>query len=54
MEKTDLAKRLTELLKGNNIIENADMSKYTSFRAGGKAAALVEVENKEQLKAHRS
>ena len=27
------------------------MSKYTSFRAGGKAAALVEVENKEQLKA---
>ena len=27
------------------------MSKYTSFRAGGKVAALVEVENKEQLKA---
>ena len=27
------------------------MSKYTSFRAGGKARALVEVENKEQLKA---
>ena len=27
------------------------MSKYTSFRAGGKACALVEVENKEQLKA---
>lgn len=27
------------------------MSKYTSFRVGGKAAALVEVENKEQLKA---
>lgn len=32
------------------IIEDADMSKYTSFRAGGKAMALVEVENKEQLK----
>ena len=27
------------------------MSKYTSFRAGGNATALVEVENKEQLKA---
>ena len=32
------------------IIEDADMSKYTSFRAGGRAMALVEVENKEQLK----
>ena len=51
MEKKDLTKRLTELLKANNIIENADMSKYTSFRAGGKARALIEVENKEQLKA---
>lgn len=51
MEKKDLIKKLTELLKGNNIIEDADMSKYTSFRAGGKALALVEVENKEQLKA---
>ena len=57
MEKKDLAKRLTELLTETqssdklSVIENADMSKYTSFRAGGKAAALVEVENKEQLKA---
>ena len=33
------------------IIGDADMSGYTSFRAGGKAMALVEVENKEQLKA---
>ena len=57
MEKKDLIKRLTELLTEAqssdklSVIENADMSKYTSFRAGGKAAALVEVENKEQLKA---
>ena len=50
MEKKDLIRKLTELLKANNIIEDADMSKYTSFRAGGKAMALVEVENKEQLK----
>ena len=75
MEKKDLIRKLTELLKGIKydvpenfydgekdeegsfvadhqfrIIEDADMSKYTSFRAGGKAMALVEVENKEQLK----
>ena len=75
MEKKDLIRKLTELLKeikydmpenfyageGEDgglfvvdhqfrIIEDADMSKYTSFRAGGKAMALVEVENKEQLK----
>ena len=57
MEKKDLTKRLTELLTETqssdklSVIEDADMSKYTSFRAGGKACALVEVENKEQLKA---
>lgn len=57
MEKKDLIKRLTEILTEAqssdklSVIENADMSKYTSFRAGGKVAALVEVENKEQLKA---
>ena len=57
MEKKDLIQRLTEILTEAqssdklSVIENADMSKYTSFRAGGKAAALVEVENKEQLKA---
>jgi len=33
------------------LVENADMSKYTSFRAGGCAAALVEVENVEELRA---
>ena len=76
MEKKDLIRKLTELLKGIKydvpenfydgekdeegsfvadhqfrIIGDADMGKYTSFRAGGKAMALVEVENKEQLKA---
>lgn len=57
MEKKDLIKRLTEILTEAqssdklSVIENADMSKYTSFRAGGRATALVEVENKEQLKA---
>ena len=57
MGKKDLTKMLTELLTEAqssdklSVIENADMSKYTSFRAGGKALALVEVENKEQLKA---
>lgn len=34
-----------------NLIENADMSRYTSFRAGGCASALVEVENTEKLRA---
>lgn len=34
-----------------NLTENADMSKYTSFRAGGLAAALIEVETIEELKA---
>ena len=51
MEKKELIKRLRELLKTSSIVEDADMSGYTSFRAGGKAMALVEVENKEQLKA---
>ncbi|MBQ6899837.1 MAG: UDP-N-acetylmuramate dehydrogenase [Firmicutes bacterium] len=36
---------------GLNLIEDADMSRYTSFRAGGHAAALVEVETKDELKA---
>lgn len=33
-----------------NIIENAPMSKYTSFKAGGAAACLVEVQSVEELK----
>ncbi|MBQ1228991.1 MAG: UDP-N-acetylmuramate dehydrogenase [Firmicutes bacterium] len=39
------------MLAGDRLTENADMSKYTSFRAGGSAAALVEVENTEELRA---
>ena len=33
-----------------NIIIDASMDKYTSFKAGGKAKALIIVEDKEQLK----
>jgi len=33
-----------------NVIENAPMSKYTSFKAGGAAACLVEVQSVEELK----
>ena len=32
------------------IIENAPMSKYTSFKAGGSARALIEVKSTEELK----
>ena len=32
------------------LTENADMSRYTSFKAGGRAAALIEVETTEELK----
>ncbi len=55
MEKTQTA--LLKTLKnqindiGSTVIEDAAMSKYTSFKAGGEAALLVEVENTEQLKA---
>lgn len=48
MEQVIITKLKTMRL---NLIEDADMSKYTSFRAGGHAAALVEVENTEELKA---
>lgn len=33
-----------------NVIQNADMSKYTSFKAGGCADILVEPQNEEQLR----
>jgi UDP-N-acetylmuramate dehydrogenase len=36
---------------GADFIENAPMSRYTSFKAGGNAKALVEVHNEQQLKA---
>ena len=44
----------TEILKINNkleIVENAPMSKYTSFKAGGNARALINVTSVDDLKA---
>ncbi|MBR2502873.1 MAG: UDP-N-acetylenolpyruvoylglucosamine reductase, partial [Oscillospiraceae bacterium] len=49
MEKAIMINKLKAM--GLNLIEDADMSRYTSFRAGGHAAALVEVETKDELKA---
>lgn len=47
-------KRLAELFEGvlpaERIIENADMSKLVTFRAGGRADLLIEPENTNQLK----
>lgn len=48
MEQVVITKLKTMRL---NLTENADMAKYTSFRAGGNAAALVEVKNTEELRA---
>lgn len=48
---TELKKELRERNRGIDIIENAPMSQYTSFKAGGAAAALTEVKNVEELKA---
>lgn len=50
MEQAVMINKL-RMLAGDRLTENADMSKYTSFRAGGSAAALVEVENTEELRA---
>ena len=44
----------TEILKINEnlvIVEDAPMSKYTSFKAGGNAKALIDVTSIEDLKA---
>ncbi len=61
MEQATMINKLRDMMKNlprsefhsnrAELIENADMSKYTSFRAGGHAAALVEVETKDELKA---
>ena len=50
MEQAAMINKLKEMM-GHKLIENADMSRYTSFKAGGCAAALIEVESKEELKA---
>lgn len=51
--KTDLSilKEMKETYPDLNIEENPDMSKYTSFRAGGRAAALVIADCESQLSA---
>ncbi|MBR5229302.1 MAG: UDP-N-acetylmuramate dehydrogenase [Firmicutes bacterium] len=40
----------SEGMERASLTENADMSKYTSFKAGGSATALVEVRSTEELK----
>ena len=46
-----LTDKLTAITGEENIILQCDMSKFTSFRAGGKADCLVQPQDKEQLKA---
>ena len=45
-----LMNKLTEIVGADNLIEACDMSKFTSFRAGGKADIMVQPQNVEQLK----
>ncbi|MCQ4637246.1 UDP-N-acetylmuramate dehydrogenase [Anaerovorax odorimutans] len=42
--------RLTERLGEKAVLENCDMSRFTSFRTGGKADFLILPENEEELK----
>lgn len=44
-----IIKKLKKEISEDRIIENADMGKYTSFRAGGCADLLVEPANESQL-----
>lgn len=44
-------KLLLEYVGQTHIIENADMRKYTSFKAGGRAKFLVDPQNAEELSA---
>lgn len=46
-----LINNLAEIIGENNLIVQCDMSRFTSFRAGGKAECMVQPQNKEQLKA---
>ncbi len=45
-----LMNKLSEIVGAQNVIEACDMSKYTSFRAGGTAHALVQPQSVLQLK----
>ncbi len=46
----EIKKEILEISNNTEIIENADMSKYTSFKAGGCAKALIEIKSVEELK----
>lgn len=50
MEKNYLKDRLADKILEANIVEQCDMSAFTSFRAGGKADVLVIPQNREELK----
>lgn len=46
-----IKQKLIDIVSENNVIENANMAEYTSFKAGGSASLLVEPANTEELKA---
>ena len=46
----EIINRLTDITRQENIICDADMAEYTSFRAGGKAAVLVQPGSAEELR----
>ena len=45
-----IKQKLIDIVSENNVIENANMAEYTSFKAGGSASLLVEPANTEELK----
>lgn len=47
----ELVSKIIKITGEENIILQCDMSKFTSFRAGGKADCLVQPQDKKQLKA---
>lgn len=46
-----LISKLSDIVGEENLIVSCDMSKFTSFRAGGKADCLVQPQDTQQLKA---
>lgn len=50
MIKDSIIKKLDEIVGSEYITKDADMAKYTSFRAGGCADVLVEPQNVDELK----
>lgn len=46
----DIISLLRENLGKENVFENEDMSKHTSFKTGGKADIFVKIKNLESLK----